>query len=120
MDGDTALNAVGAALVLAVVAGLVVVGLNFAGGASGDGAPDVNWTVERVDDTSVSVTHAGGEPVPAEEVRVTVDSVSRSTDWDGMVTENESAVVDASEGSLVRIVWNGGRGDRERMHSERL
>ncbi|WP_436923416.1 type IV pilin N-terminal domain-containing protein [Halosimplex amylolyticum] len=120
MDGDTALNAVGVVLVLAIVAGFVVVGLNFAGGASGSDAPDADWTVERINDTAVRVTHAGGEPVRTDEIRVTVDSVSRSTDWTDPVTENESTVVQANDGSLVRIVWNGGRGDRERMHSERL
>jgi len=120
MDGDTMLNAVGAALVLAVVAGVVVVALNFAGGTTGSGAPDTDWTIERVNDTAVSVTHDGGEPVRTDEVRVTVDSVSRATDWSDPVTEGDSTVVQATDGSLVRIVWNGGRGDRKIMGSERV
>jgi len=120
MDGDTMLNAVGAALVLALVVGVAVVALNFAGGASGGDAPDVDWTVERVNDTAVRVTHGGGEPVRTDEVRVTVDSVSRATDWSDPVAEGDSTLVKASDGSRVRVVWNGGRGDREIMDSERV
>ncbi|WP_123539337.1 hypothetical protein [Halosimplex salinum] len=119
MDGDTMLNLVGAGLVAALLVGLLVVGLNFAGGASENEAPDVEWSVERINDTAVRVSHAGGEPVRAEEVRVTVDSVAGQTDWPDPITEGDSAVVQASEGSLVRVVWNGGRGDRDIMHSER-
>lgn len=119
-DGDTLLTLVGAALVLALLAGFVVVGLNFAGGSTPGDAPAVDWTVERVNDTAVRVTHAGGDPVRTDELRVTVDSVSRDTDWPDPVTESDSTVVAASDGSLVRIVWNGGRGDREIVYSERV
>ena len=120
MDGDTMLNVVGAVLVLALVAGVAVVALNFAGGGSETGAPDTDWTVERINDTAVQVTHAGGEPVRVDEIRVTVDSVSRATDWGDPVAEGDNTLVQASDGSLVRVVWNGGRGDREIMDSERV
>jgi len=118
-DGDTVLNLVGAALVLAVVAGLVVVGLNFSG-STGEQAPDADWTIERVNDTYVRVTHDGGEPVRTEELRLTADSVRRAANWTDPVSEGESAVIPASDGSLVRVVWNGGRGDRSVMAQERV
>lgn len=120
MDGDTMLNLVGAAIVVAVVGGLVVVGLNIAGGSGGVDAPDVNWTVERVDDTAVRITHAGGEPVRTDDLTVRVESYRRATDWSDPVSESESTVVQASEGSTVRIVWSPGRGDDVIMHSERV
>ncbi|MFB6138850.1 MAG: type IV pilin [Halosimplex sp.] len=120
MDGDTALNLVGAAIVAAVVVGVVVVGLNIAGGASDVDAPDVNWTVERINDTAVRVTHAGGDPVRTDELAVRVESYRRKTDWTDPVTEGESTVVQASEGSTVRIVWSPGRGEDVIMYSERL
>lgn len=117
-DGDRTLHLVGAALVVAVVAGLVVVGLNFAG-SSGAPAPDADWTVERVNASHVRVTHAGGEAVPADELRVTVDSLRRATDWPDPVTESDSVAVPAAEGTLVRVVYLGGRGDRVVLASER-
>ncbi|WP_135365612.1 hypothetical protein [Halosimplex halophilum] len=120
MDGDTMLNLVGAAIVVAVVGGLVVVGLNIAGGSGGTEAPDANWTVERVNDTAVRITHAGGQPVRTDDLTVRVESYRRATDWSDPVTESESTVVQASEGSIVRIVWSPGRGDDVIMHSERV
>lgn len=118
-DGDTVLNLVGVVLVLAVVVGLVVVGLNFSGSA-GEQPPDTEWTIERINDTHASVTHAGGEPVRTDEVRVTADSVRRAANWSDPVAEGESVVIPASEGSLVRVVWVGGRGDRSIMARERV
>ena len=120
MDGDRLLNLVGAAILLAIVAGLVVVGLNIAGGAADGEAPEVNWTVERVNDTAVRITHAGGDPVRAERLTVRVESYRRATDWADPVAENETTVVQASEGSTVRIVWSAGRGEDVIVHSERL
>lgn len=120
MDGDTMLNVVGAAIVVAVVGGVVVVGLNIAGGSSGETAPDVNWTVEQVNDTAVRITHAGGEPVRTENTEVRVESYRRATDWRDPITESESTVVQASEGATVRIIWNPARGDEVIMHTETL
>lgn len=120
MDGDTMLHLVGATLVVAVVGGFVVVGLNIAGGASSTDAPAANWTVERVNETAVRVTHAGGDPVRTEALTVRVESYRRTTDWTDPVTENESTVVQASEGSTLRIVWSGGRGDDVTLHHERV
>jgi FlaG/FlaF family flagellin (archaellin) len=118
-DGDTVLNLVGAVLILAVVAGLVVVGLNFSGSA-GEQPPEADWTIERINDTHVRVTHASGDPVRTDELRVTADSVRRAANWTDPVSDGESAVIPASDGSLIRIVWNGGRGDRSIMAQERV
>lgn len=118
-DGNRILDLVGLALVLGVVVAVGVVALNFAP-PEGDGAPDADWTVERVNDSAVRITHAGGEPVRTDEIRVTVDSLERDADWTDPVTADESTTVPANEGSLVRVVWNGGRGDREVMARERV
>lgn len=117
-DGDTVLNLMGVGLVLAVLVGLAVVGLNFSA-ASGEDVPDAEWTIERVNASVVEITHADGDPVRTDDLRVTVDSVSRDTSWTDPVTEGESTTVPASDSSLVRVVWNGGRGDREIMASQR-
>lgn len=117
-DGDRILNLVGVALVLALVLAVGVLALNF-DPPDAAGAPDANWSIERVNDSHVRVTHAGGQPVRTENLRVTVDSLERSTDFTDPVTPGENATVDASDGSMVRVVWNGGRGDRLIMASER-
>jgi FlaG/FlaF family flagellin (archaellin) len=118
-DGDRILNIVGVVLVVALLFAVVVLALNFDPPDSAD-APETEWAVERVNDSHVRVTHAGGDPVPTENLRVTVDSLERITDFSDPVTPDENTTVPASEGSLVRIVWNGGRGDRVIMKNERL
>lgn len=119
-DGDRLLDLVGVVLVLAVVAALGVVALNLGSPPAGEGAPAANWTVERVNETHVRVVHAGGDPVRTADLRVTVDGLERDAAWTDPVTESERAVVAASEGTVVRVVWAGGRGDREVMHRERV
>lgn len=118
-DGDTVLNLVGAALVVGLLVAGGVVALNFDPPATEE-PPAANWTIERVDDTHVRVTHAGGDPVPTDELRVTVDSIRRSTDWSDPVTVGESTVIDASTGTNVRVVWQGGRANRVVMASDRV
>mgnify|MGYP000604328111 CR=1 FL=1 len=120
MDGDTMLNLVGAAIAVAVVGGVVVVGLNIAGGTSGETAPEVNWTVQQLNDTAVRITHDGGEPVRTENIQIRVESYHRQTDWQDPITESDSTVVQASDGATVRVIWNPGRGDEVIMHTETL
>lgn len=118
-DGDTILTLVGAALVVGLVVAGGVVALNFDPPADED-PPAANWTVERVNSSHVRVTHAGGDPVSTDELRVTADGLQRSTDWSDPVTPGESTVVDAVPGTNVRVVWQGGRANRVVMASERV
>ena len=118
-DGDRVLNLIGVALVLAVVVALGVVALNF-DTPEEDPVPGGNWSMERVDESTVEVTRTGGQPVPADEIVVTVDGVRRNADWTDPIVTGSSVTVDASEGTLVRIVWTSGRGTRERLYERRL
>jgi hypothetical protein len=118
-DGDRILKLVGVALVLAVVIALGVIAVNFDRPAD-EPEPDGNWSVERVDNSRVEVTRTDGEPVTPGEVVVTVDGVRRNAEWTDPIVPGSSVTVDASEGSLVRVVWAGGRGERERLHEQRL
>lgn len=120
-DGETILNLVGAVLVVGLLAAGGVVALNFDAPDGDDTAPDADWSVERVNDTYVRLTHAGGEPVRTEDLRVTVDSVERQgTTWENPVGPDDSTLVAASEGTRVRVVWLGGRGNRVVMDSWRV
>lgn len=118
-DGDRILNLVGVALVLAVAVALGVVAINFDPPEDAT-EPGGNWSIERVDDSTVRVVRAGGEPLPADEIVVTVDGVRRNSDWTDPIVSGSSATVDASEGSLVRVVWTSGRGNRARLEEKRL
>jgi len=107
-SADRWLNAVGIFLVLAVLIGLGIVllaGANLGPGASPQ-PPSVNWTLERVSEETVRITHSGGEPVEAADLIVTVESFTRRTDWEGTVTEGESTLIKASEGQVVRLYWD--------------
>ncbi|PSP46100.1 hypothetical protein BRC60_11170 [Halobacteriales archaeon QH_1_68_42] len=118
-DGDRILNLVGVVLAVALVVAVGVLALNFDPPAD-DPAPSANWTVERVNATHVELTHDGGDPIPTDELRVTVDSVRRSTDWPDPVVSGASTVVGASDGARVRVVWVGGRGNRATLETWRV
>ena len=118
-DGDRILDLVGVVLVLGLLAAVGVVALNF-DPPQDDQPPEAEWTIERVNASVVNVTHAGGEPVRTDELRVTVDSLRRDTTWEDPVAPGDSTLVSASEGTMVRVVWLGGRGDRVVMADERV
>ncbi|MEF8885502.1 MAG: hypothetical protein V5A44_10325 [Haloarculaceae archaeon] len=118
-DGDRILNLVGVVLVLALVAAVGVLAVNF-DPPEDDPAPGGNWTLERVNDTHVEITRDSGEPIPADELQMAVDGVQRNPDWTDPVVPGSSVVVDASEGTLVRIVWVGGRGNRATLRQWRV
>jgi len=118
-DGDRILRLVGVALVLAVVIALGVIALNFQRPADNP-EPGGNWSIERVDQSTVEVTRTDGEPVSPEDIVVTVDGVRRNAEWTDPIVPGSAVTVDASEGTLVRIVWTSGRGERERLAEKRL
>jgi hypothetical protein len=111
-DGDTILDLVGVGLVLAVLVGVGVVAVAIGAGPTETGAPDANWSVERVNGSFVAITLAGGDPVEPEKLFVTVDTLQRSADWPPLVTEGNGTVVRAGENAVVRLYWDGGRAQK--------
>lgn len=113
-DGDALLNIVGAVLVVAVVGGIVFVGLLVAGGGpdGGRSPPAAEWTLERINDTHVRIVHAGGDPVRVGDLVVTADGRERHPSWSaGTLTEGEAGVFRATRArALVRLYWTGDRG----------
>lgn len=108
VEEDTLLTLAGVGAV-----GLVVVGLSVAGLAAitaddrGDGAPDAEWSFERVNDSHVRVAHAGGDPVEPAELIVSVDGYRQNIAWDGAVTEGDGATLRVSDGQVLRVYWVG-------------
>jgi hypothetical protein len=120
-DGDRLLNVLGVVLALFIIVG--VVGVVIAGlsgpSSSGADAPDADWTLDRVNDSHVRVTHAGGDAVPAADLVVTVDGVRRRVAWDGLVAEGDTGAVRADRGMIVELYWTNDVGERIKLGSWR-
>jgi hypothetical protein len=116
-SGDRLLNLFGVVLALFLVVGVVGVVLAGLGGQTEDpaAAPEVDWSMERLNDSHVQLTHTGGPTVPASDLVVTVDGVRRRVSWAGLVTEGDSGAVRADRGMLVQLYWTTDRGERIKL-----
>lgn len=105
------LRLAGGLLAVFVVGGVLLVGFLVATGQPSDqGAdvPDVNWTIQRVNDTHVRVAHDGGSAVDAANLSVTVDGNERQTGWSGRVAVGTATTVQARADAVVRVVYGIG------------
>jgi hypothetical protein len=118
-EGDRLLNALGVVLAAFIVVGIVGVVLAGMGGPSTDvaDAPDAEWTLDRVNDSHVRITHRGGDAVPAADLVVTVDGVRRRVSWDGLVAEGDAGTVRAGQGMIVDLYWTNDVGERIELRS---
>lgn len=118
-DGDRLLDLFGLAVALFVVVGVVGVVVAGLGGPSGDAAaaPDATWSLERLNDSHVRLTHRGGEAIPAADLVVTADGVRRRVSWGGVVSEGDTGVVRAGRGDVVQLYWTTDTGERVKLRS---
>lgn len=115
-DGDDMVNAalvlVGVAIVVAIVlivyAGMTIPALN-----RSDDVPDAEWRLERVNETHVRISHAGGEPVDTEYLAVSVNGRRRSVSWSGTLVNGTGGVVQAKPDRVVRLYWTEGHDNRD-------
>lgn len=115
-EGDRILRAVGVVLVVAIVAAVGIALLAASSAPSRQPTPpDAEWSLERVNSTHVRIVHAGGDPVPAEELVVQANKYERAVTWSGIVEEGESGVVRVGDRQEVRLIWDGGRGQRRQL-----
>ena len=114
IDDDRLLDVVGVVLVVLILASVAV--LVLAGSTADERDPGeppaVEWTIERVDDGAVNITHAGGEPVPAGELIVSVAGVERATGREDVITEGEAITVPSRPGQEIQLFWVAGRDER--------
>lgn len=114
IDDDRILDVVGAVLVVIIV--LAVAVLVLAGATAPQRElpeePAANWTIERVAVAEVNVTHAGGEPVDASQLVVSVAGVEHPPGRSDRLTEGESMTIPARSGQSVKLFWVAGRDER--------
>ncbi|MFB6219511.1 MAG: hypothetical protein ABEH77_10130 [Halobacteriaceae archaeon] len=109
MDEDTLLTLAGAGLVAFLAVGVGVGALAaVTADERGGNVPEAEWELERVNGSHVRITHAGGDPVPADDLVVRVEGYPRETGWSGVVEEGDATTVEASEGQTVKLKWTGG------------
>lgn len=114
IDDDRLIDVVGVVVVVFIVLALAVIVLAGATAPSrevGD-APGGNWTIERVNDRQVNVTRAGGEPVSASDLVVSVAGIEHGPGRSDRLTDGEAMTVPARPGQEVRLYWLAGRDQR--------
>jgi hypothetical protein len=118
-DGDQVLTLVGVVLVVALVAAVGVLALNF-DPPEDDPKPGGNWSIDRVNDTHVEITRTDGEPIPASQMQLAIDGVRRNVDWTDPVVPGASITITANEGVRIRVIWAGERGNRGTLEMQRV
>jgi hypothetical protein len=111
--GDRFVTAVAVAVgALVLFSVLVVVFAPSATPERGEDPPPVDWSFERVNESHVRITHAGGPTLDGSNVSVAVGQQELRPDgivWNGSVAENDSSVVPAPRGRVVEVFWLGDR-----------
>lgn len=115
-DGDRLLNIVGVLLAVGIIAAVGILLLAASSAPAREPSPPTaDWTLDRVNETHVRITHAGGEPVDADQLVVLVNRYERSATWEGRLTPGEGGVVQAGPSQSVRLYWDGGRADQQQL-----
>lgn len=110
-------------LVGVVVLLLAVVGAAMFGFIDAVAPPDAEFEIDSTDDT-VTITHHGDEPIPAEDLYVHGEDPNEEVQFggwpdDGLVHPGDTIVVpDATGNEQVEVVWNPQGFDRTRTLGE--
>lgn len=120
LSRDRKLDVLGVLLAIGIVlgVGLAVFGALEISDGGGEPTPEVNFSVDRVNDTHVRLVHAGGDTVRAEELVLTIDGREvPPQEFPASVSEGDETVVQVDAGQTLRVYWTGGRATRERLDS---
>lgn len=112
--GDRLLDLFGVALVVAIVGAFALLGFGFASiGEESTAPPEADWTLTRINESHVRVSHAGGEPVRTDRLTVAVGGQPRRVEWSATtLVEGEGGVLRAGEGTRLTLVWERSEADR--------
>jgi hypothetical protein len=111
-DGDRLLDLIGVGLVLFIVIALAVIVLAAMNAPYSGDTPETDWRIQRVNETHVQVSHAGGDAIESSNLVVEVGGVTHHPDWPAQISTGDSGIVRAEPGQTIQLYWTGGRGDR--------
>jgi FlaG/FlaF family flagellin (archaellin) len=116
-DGDQLLNLFGIVLVLALVGSLALVAIAATSvQQQSTTAPEADWTLTRINESHVRISHAGGDPVRTDRLSVAVDGTPHQLHWSAtMLTEEEYGIVRAGEHTTVTLLWQRSEADRKML-----
>lgn len=101
----------GAIIVLLLVASVATIIVGAPEVANSPDAPPSNWSIDRVNESYVIITHEGGSPIQRENLTVIVEEYPRPTRWsgvdDGIVREGDSTTVQVSKDQDMALYWTG-------------
>lgn len=101
----------GAVIVLLLVASVATIIVGAPEVANSPDAPPSNWSIDRVNESYVIITHEGGSPIQRENLTVIVEEYPRPTRWsgvdDGIVREGDSTTVQVSKDQDMALYWTG-------------
>ena len=82
--------------------------------------PGIEWDIERINSTHVSIKHISGEPIGVESVLITVEGRGRPIHKTGSIEQGDVIVTQAYEGTLVEIFWEQENEYLRLMHRSRV
>ncbi len=113
--------AIGLMLVLSVVSILYSMA-NFP--VDSESQPDVNWSIDRINNTYIEIKHRGGDRITASKVIVMLNSNRRDIEWSSnMLDRGDTGLLEVHKqekiDNLVSIYWSTTYG-REQMTEETI
>ncbi len=67
--------------------------------------PIVEWEIQRINSTHISIAHVSGEPIESKRTIVTVEGRSRPIDRIGYIDKGDVIITQAYEGTLIELFW---------------
>ena len=82
--------------------------------------PGIEWDIERINSTHVSIKHIAGEPIEVESVLITVEGRGRPIHKVDPIEQGDVIITQAYEGTLVEIFWEQENEYLRLMHRSRV
>ena len=82
--------------------------------------PGIEWDIERINSTHVSIKHIAGDPIEVESVLITVEGRGRPIHKVDSIEQGDAIVTQAYEGTLVEIFWEQENEYLRLMHRSRV
>lgn len=113
-ERDKSLDIIGVIVFGLLIFSLLTVGYTIMNTPSRQGVtPDVNWSLNNVNDTYYRIQHNGGEPVAAHDLTVIVSGNERDVTWSSeTLREGDGGLIQVSERQAIAMYWTQEGGDR--------